>query len=208
MGPASGYASEALVTTLEQLRNRHRPQPVQLLFIGESPPASGRFFYHGDSGLYRAMREAFQAADPSIYYESFLAAFQALGCYLIDLCREPVDHLDPQSRRAACQAAEASLASTIARLRPLTIATIVRSIEANVLNAVARANWQGTMIHLPYPGRWSHFKDAFVEALVPAISELLRPASLAIPSKRRSSAKAEPRETGAPPSERKARRSL
>lgn len=139
---------------------------MRLLFVGESPPASGRFFYNSDSGLYRAMREAFQTADPSIDNESFLAAFQASGCYLVDLCPEPVDRLDAPSRRAACRAAEESLSRAIARLRPATIATVVRSIERNVLNAAARAGWNGAMIHLPYPGRWSRYKDAFVDALV------------------------------------------
>ncbi len=78
-----------------------------MLFIGESPPASGRFFYHRDSGLYRATCDAFQIIDPAINDENFLAAFQAMGCYLIDLCPDPVDRLDPPSRRAACRAGEA-----------------------------------------------------------------------------------------------------
>jgi len=29
----------------ERLRKRYRPSPVRILFVGESPPASGRFFY-------------------------------------------------------------------------------------------------------------------------------------------------------------------
>ena len=36
----------------EHLRRRYRPAHVDLLFIGEAPPASGRFFYQADSGLY------------------------------------------------------------------------------------------------------------------------------------------------------------
>jgi hypothetical protein len=85
----------------EKLRRVFRPAPVQLLFIGEAPPASGRFFYCGNSGLYRAMRDAFRSFDPSIDDENFLAVFQALGCYLTDLCAEPVDTLDSQSRLTA-----------------------------------------------------------------------------------------------------------
>jgi hypothetical protein len=162
----------------ERLRRRHRPKPVRLLFIGESPPASGRFFYRADSGLFRAMREVFQTADPSIRDETFLEWFQASGCYLIDLCPEPVDRLDAKSRREACQAAEASLSRAIARLRPSTIASVVHSIEGNVKNAVSRAHWDGTVIHLPYPGRWSRHKRAFVDALVPRVRELLSPRPL------------------------------
>jgi hypothetical protein len=88
-----------------------------LLFIGESPPASGRFFYSANSGLYRAMRDAFQAADSRVN-ESFLAVFRARGCYLVDLAAEPVDRLEPALRRTMRQRGEKALAREIARLQP------------------------------------------------------------------------------------------
>jgi hypothetical protein len=154
----------------ERLRRRHRPDRVRILFIGESPPASGRFFYRRDSGLYRAMRDAFQSVDPSIRDELFLKKFRGLGCYLVDLCPEPVDRLDARSRRDACANSEASLSRRIARLKPIVVATVVRSIEGNVTKAVERANWNGVMVQLPYPGRWSHLRRAFVETLTPIIS--------------------------------------
>jgi hypothetical protein len=142
---------------------------VRLLFIGESPPASGRFFYRGDSGLYRAMRDAFRTVDPSIRDENFLTAFQAWGYYLVDLCAEPVDRLDAKSRKAACRAAENLLARAIARLRPDGIATVVRSIEGNVARAALRAPWTGPVLHLPYPGRWYRNRDIFIEMLRPTL---------------------------------------
>jgi hypothetical protein len=43
----------------ERLRRRYRPDGVRILFVGEAPPASGRFFYQADSGLYRAVRDTF-----------------------------------------------------------------------------------------------------------------------------------------------------
>jgi hypothetical protein len=61
----------------ERLRRRYRPARVRLLFIGESPPASGRFFYRQDSGLYGAIRDAFRGIDPSITDETFLGIFSA-----------------------------------------------------------------------------------------------------------------------------------
>ena len=143
-----------------------------MLFVGESPPASGRFFYRGDSGLYRAMRDAFRTVEPSISDTNFLDSFQASGCYLIDLCAEPVDRLDPKSRRSACRAAEAPLARAIARLQPPRMVTVVRSIEANVVRAAAGADWHGQFLHLPYPGRWSRYWDQFVKELVSAIRAL------------------------------------
>ena len=158
----------------ERLRRRFLPDRLRLLFIGESPPASGRFFYRGDSGLYRAILAAFHAVDPAIKDADFLARFQASGCYLIDLCPEPADRLDPAARRAACLAGEATLSRTIARLHPPAIATLVRSIEGNVARAAARAGWDGPCLNLPYPGRWSRHRDVFIDRLVPAIGPLLQ----------------------------------
>ena len=85
----------------ERLRRRDRPVLVRVLFIGEAPPASGRFFYQCDSGLYRAMLDAFRAIDESIDAAEFLTKFQSAGCYLVDACPYPVDQLDPLSRRKA-----------------------------------------------------------------------------------------------------------
>jgi hypothetical protein len=159
----------------ENLRRRFRPVRVRLLFAGESPPASGRFFYQGDSGLYRAMRDAFQIADRSITDAEFLATFQDLGCYFVDLCPEPVDHLPPELRRATCRASEASFARTIARFQPAMIATVVRSIEHSVTRAALQADWHGPFLQLPYPGRWSRYKEVFVDALIPTLRQLLQP---------------------------------
>jgi hypothetical protein len=156
----------------ERLRRSFCPARIRVLFIGESPPASGRFFYSANSGLYRAMRMAFQTADSRIEDENFLAVFRAHGCYLTDLSQEPVDRLEPELRREIRQKGEKSLARDIARLRPDIVAPVLRSIVRNVENAVARANWQGQVLHFPYPGRWSRHRDAFIEALVPVIRTL------------------------------------
>ena len=149
----------------ERLRRSFRPAALRLLFVGESPPASGRFFYQGDSGLYRAMREAFQRIDSSITDANFLSRFQASGCYLIDLCPQPVDHLAAKARLAACVTGEASLSRTLVKHHPPIIVTVLRSIESNVRRAATAADWKGSFLHLPYPGRWASHKDVFVRGL-------------------------------------------
>ena len=156
----------------EALRRSFQPSRVELLFIGESPPASGRFFYSGNSGLYRAMRAAFQKADTNIGDENFLASFRAYGCYLTDLSHEPIDHLDPPLRRAMRSEGEKLLARELIRLQPAIIAPVLRSIVSNVNNAVLRAKWQGQILQLPYPGRWSRFRETFIDGLVPVIRGL------------------------------------
>ena len=157
----------------ERLRRRYRPDTIDILFVGESPPASGRFFYRQDSGLYRAVFDTFRSVEPTIESVSFLSVFARAGCYLVDLCADPVDRLDTTSRRAACVAGEASLAATISRLKPRTIISVVRSIEDNVSRAANRACWSGEFLRLPYPGRWKHWHAAFSDGLAPSIHALL-----------------------------------
>src|SRR5437899_2982713 len=94
----------------ERLRRRYRPSEILLLFIGEARPASGRFFYRQDSGLYRAIRDAFCSLDPSVTDDRFLDIFQETGCYL-----------------------------RISRFQPAAIATLLRSIQNNVRRAADRA---------------------------------------------------------------------
>ncbi|HEY3939663.1 MAG TPA: hypothetical protein VGL97_19675 [Bryobacteraceae bacterium] len=120
------------------------------------------------------MRAAFQVIDSKIDDQNFLAVFQSLGCYLVDLTREPVDRLDPPLRLAMCRNGEKRLAHEIARLQPERIAPVLRSITGNVENAAAQANWQGKMLQLPYPGRWVRHREAFIEALVPVLRQLPR----------------------------------
>lgn len=144
-----------------------------MLFVGESPPSSGRFFYHRDSGLYRAMRDAFRVVDRTMNDENFLSGFRDAGCYLVDLCGAPVDDLDPLSRRVTCAAAIPRLGRIIVELKPERIATLVRSIESDVKRAAARPASDCPFLCLPYPGRWIRHRKAFTEMLVPEIRKLL-----------------------------------
>jgi hypothetical protein len=156
----------------ETLRESFRPKRIRILFIGEAPPASGRFFYSANSGLYRAMRDAFRAVDPQINDGNFLSFFQASGCYLTDLYPKPVDQLDAKSRWLARVAGEELLSEKLIRLRPEKIALVLRAIANHVVKAAIRANWRGEIIELPYPGRWHRHRVEFLEALEPTLQEL------------------------------------
>ena len=115
---------------------------------------------------------AFQIADPSIDDKNFLTVFKDRGCYLTDLCPEPVDHLGPDERRASRKDSEMRLATQLKLLRPAMIVSVLRSILTNVENATSLADWQVPMIQVPYPGRWSRHREAFIKALVPVIQRL------------------------------------
>jgi hypothetical protein len=157
----------------ERLRRRYRPAHVHLLFVGEAPPASGRFFYQKDSGLYRAIQGAFIAARPDLVEDNFLESFRALNCYLVDLCGRPVDRLDPAQRNQARSEGEIPLSRIIKRLQPNIVITIVRAIAPNVIRALQLSNWMGVHLVLPYPGRWKQHKAAFEELLIPLLKKEL-----------------------------------
>jgi len=158
----------------ERLRTRYLPDPVRILFVGESPPASGRFFYQADSGLYRAVRDTFVTAFPLLQESEFLDSFRSLGCYLVDLCSQPVDHRSRSAREYACHAGEIRLTRTIRELHPKMMVAIVRSIRVNVIRAQGRAGWSGRYLELPYPGRWHHHRIEFERQLVPLLRSELR----------------------------------
>jgi hypothetical protein len=167
----------------EILRDSFRPERVRILFIGEAPPASGRFFYSANSGLYRAIRDAFRAVVPQIDDENFLSFFRALGCYLTDLCPEPVDQLDAKSRGRARVAGEELLSEKLIRLQPEKIVVVLRAIANHVAKAALRSNWRGEIIELPYPGRWHRHRVEFLEALEPTLALVLK-AGLELKSKK------------------------
>jgi hypothetical protein len=166
--------NETWARSRERLRRSYRPARVRLLFVGESPPASGRFFYRADSGLYRAIRQTFLSTFPDLKDAHFLESFRKLDCYLVDLCRSPVDRLTRKQRRLAWAQSEARLGTMIRRLNPNVIVTVVRSIRANVQRAQAQARWQGAHLELPYPGRWKTHRVAFERALRPVLLRSLR----------------------------------
>jgi hypothetical protein len=120
------------LSTAERTRRLYKPDRIRVLFIGESPPAGGTFFYYANSALYFATREAFETAVPGLRDEDdFLAAFQRLGCYLEDLSPVPVNHLDlgdreqRSERRAMRQEGIRPLARRMRSWSPTVVAPVV-----------------------------------------------------------------------------------
>jgi hypothetical protein len=172
MGRSVRFDSKAALAK-ERLRRRYRPAQVRLLFVGEAPPASGRFFYQADSGLYRAIRGAFVVALPDLQEDNFLQSFRTLHCYLVDLCGRPVDRLDARQRKQARADGEIRLGRIFRQLQPEVVITVVRSIAPNVIRAQQLSNWMGVHFVLPYPGRWKHHRTAFDELLIPVLRKEL-----------------------------------
>jgi hypothetical protein len=157
----------------EALRAYYRPDDVRVLFLGESPPRGGTFFYAADSNLQRWTQRAFTAAFGVAWEsgEAFLRDFQALGCYLDDLCLDPVNGLDPAVRRRARREAEPQLAARLAGMQPRAIISMMTATAPNVRAALALAALDDVPLAImPYPTHGNQHR--YVAALAPLLQEL------------------------------------
>ena len=123
-------------SSTQQTREDYLPDAVQVLFIGESPPAGGTFFYYANSNLYRATREAFATGARAFRDDDFLRSFQHAGCYLEDLAVEPVNGLPRPSRKRACTAGIAPLADRIKALAPRVVVIVGYGIAEHVARSL------------------------------------------------------------------------
>jgi hypothetical protein len=135
-----------------------RPDQLRVLFIGESPPAGGKFFYDGNSKLYRVTRESFEEAIPALRREpDFLEAFRGLGCYLEDLATRPVNGLADAERQRACAEGIGPLARRIRPYQSLAVTLVIKRIERPAREALLRAQLGDVPLNkLPFPGRLAH----------------------------------------------------
>jgi hypothetical protein len=104
----TGGSSEGNRLFLEIFPARYRPDRITTLFVGESAPASGACFYHGDNAMLRYMQRAREAA-LGVGSREFLDRFNASGWFLDDLVLTPVNALPKAQRMTKCPAAQASL---------------------------------------------------------------------------------------------------
>ena len=156
---------------VEATRTRFRPERITTLFIGESAPASGDFFYYGNNAMLGHLRVAVELALGKS--DDFLAAFKAYGWYLDDLVLEPVDKLSLLEREEKCLGAQISLADRIAQYQPLAIVTLLLRISDIVEAAAVAANSTAPRFAVPFPGMGNQkrFKAEMVR-IIPTLPRL------------------------------------
>ena len=137
MASATGLPTQKiLVKSIEQLRIEYKPKEVNVLFIGESPPQSGKFFYKEDSILYKYTREVFNLVYKEKYTTEFLEFFKSFGCYLDDLCHYPINNKSDEKRFAFRKQEIPSLATRIKEMQPKAIVIVMQGIEQYVQEAI------------------------------------------------------------------------
>jgi hypothetical protein len=172
----------ALDETVESKRIEYRPFKVRVLFVGESPPVNGTFFYRGDSNLARYTHEAFTAEFPvGGEMSRFLTAFRDSGCYLVDLCHEPVNGMPRTRRRIARQAGIPFLGATMREAAPEIIIVVMKAIEGYVARAAAEAALNHVPRHvIPFPaqGHQRQYVDRLTMILRDFFRAPARPSSM------------------------------
>lgn len=141
-------------TALEALRSSFRPDTVRVLFIGESPPAGVTFFYLANSNLARCTQDAFKVVfgETAGTGQSFLSFFKNLGCYLDDLCPQPINHVEKSQRRLCHAQAVDGLAARLHAYSPQVIVIVKKDIERFVEKARDQAGIKSVKIEvLPFP---------------------------------------------------------
>jgi hypothetical protein len=159
----------------EQLRQQYRPDRLEVLLVGESPPDPGtgqrRFFYTptlSRDNLYRGVAQALYGQRPEVDLAdkpAVLRRLQADGFWLIDATDRPVNHLPAAARRIAIRAAVPQLVDRCADLAPRRGVVVCHSLVYR-LAAPALREAGATVLHdqpLPFPlGNW---RAAFVAEL-------------------------------------------
>lgn len=133
----------------EALRARYRPATIKVLFVGESAPAGGTFFYAGNSQVYRYLRDALT---PHLGPGDFLSNFQAAGFFLDDLSLEPIDWQTPAQRKKVHAVNVASLAERLLAYRPQAVVALLKAIEPSVIQACRQADLAIVPSAVPFPG--------------------------------------------------------
>jgi len=160
----------------EELRAKYRPTTVKVLFIGESPPAGDNFFYCAKGNLYTNTKAAFADAYKGCFKdETFLGFFKDRGCYLDDLCLDPINHLDEKMKKQMWRQGVAPLAERIRHLepKPLQCIVVIKEIEWNIRSALQQA--EASIIPLrsiTFPAYGHHKK--YVKELIPILRELIK----------------------------------
>ena len=83
-----------------KLRNKYLPEKLSLIFILESPPASGKYFYDETSKTTEALfNELMKAFDyKPVDKRNGLNFFKSKGCFLVDATYKPVNKLKGKER--------------------------------------------------------------------------------------------------------------
>jgi len=149
----------------EIAREKYKPEnKVKFLFVGESRPVSDEFFYINNTLLYSQTKETFELLIGEFSREKF----KALGCWLYDVCPEPINQYnehDPKEReikRGIIRNNLSRLKSIINELSPEYIIVVKKGLFGKEVCSAIRSmdkNIQVFNISFPACGNQKKYRE-------------------------------------------------
>jgi hypothetical protein len=156
--------------SVETVRAHYRPKTILTLFVGESAPHSGDFFYFGNTGLTGYMHKAMEAAGLGGAGD-FLERFKSYGWYLDDLVLTPINQLgESPQRKKECRDAQASMAARIKEYQPRAIVSLLLGIRDIVEAAAIDAGSDARLFAVPFAGMGQQLR--FLEEMAHILPQL------------------------------------
>jgi len=136
-----------VVDDLEEVRQSFRPRRIATLFVAESPPYKGTFFYSENSRLYFRVKKVFGNSS------KFLSEFKSRGFYLDDLVLYPINQFkEKRERQEHRWNGVPLLAERIKSYRPAAVVVLMYAIEPMVDEAMKQAGLGSVPRHVtPFP---------------------------------------------------------
>ena len=162
--PALGTTQALLKNRYARARNKYRPTKVNVLFIAESPPSSGGYFYAektiGKDHLFRETMKALKLwpvdrpMRKGCDKRPMLKQFRSLGFFLIDTCELPVDKMSPRRRRLSTIQGASTLPNRVKELDPGRILIVKKTVFNPARHALSIAGFEDRIPSkrsLPFP---------------------------------------------------------
>ena len=163
--------TQALMDKYSVARNKYKPRKVNLLFIAESPPSSGGYFYAektiGKDHLFRETMKALEfwpndrPMRKGCDKRSMLNQFRSRGFFLIDTCEFPVDKLRPRERRISTIRGALTLPGRVDALSPDRILIVKRTVFKPAIQALSETCFAGRILNtepVPFPSHGNQKK--------------------------------------------------
>ena len=168
--PALG-TNRALRHRYTTQRNKYKPIKVNVLFIAESPPSSGGYFYVektiGKDHLFRETMKAlgFWPIDRPMRKgcdkRPMLNEFRSIGFFLIDTCEIPVDRLQSRERRLSTVQGALTLPRRVKSLDPDRILIVKKTVFKPGRQVLTDAGFGNRILNtkpLPFPSHGNQRK--------------------------------------------------
>lgn len=156
------------VNSYEELREIYKPDKIDVLFVGESRPQGGTFFYLENSALYRETKRSF---DEYLAQNVFtLEYFKKWNCWLYDICDEPVNGINNIERAEHIRTRMPQLVEFIEEVKPKIIIVCKKTfVENNIrtTNIMESYNDDKNIFFLPFPacGRQRDYREGLIKVL-------------------------------------------